>query len=169
MGTDMRVHVLQLLRSYQDRERKIAILHYELTHHVNASTDKLLNCMDFGRITDSTSSPNHVTDNTPHTALSYQELADCLNSAVVNKIIAELTNLEEEQYRLCYYVSRLERRQAVVVRFAFFDGLSWDQIAAELHVVRRTAHKIKEQALENLVWMYQYMDGVKGNNMSMEL
>lgn len=169
MGTDMRAHVLQLLKSYQDRERKIALLHYELLHHAKIAADEALDCMSFGWIGDGRSGLSHISDKTPCTAMNYQELADRLNIAVVNEIAAELVKLEDAQNRLCYYVSRLESRQAAVLQFAFFDGLSWGQIAAELSVAQRTAHKIKEQALENLVWMYQYMAGVKGNGASTPL
>ena len=50
-----------------------------------------------------------------------------LTAAVVNEITAELVKLEDAQNRLCYYVSRLESRQAAVLQLAFFDGLSWYQ------------------------------------------
>ncbi len=166
MGTDMRAHVLQLLKSYQDRERKIALLHYELLYHAKIAADEALDCMSFGRTGDSRSGPNRISDKTPCTEMNYRELADRLNIAVVNEITAELVKLEDAQNRLCYYVSRLESRQAAVLQLAFFDGLSWYQIAAKLSVAQRTTHKIKERALGNLAWMYQYMAGIKGNGAS---
>ena len=163
METDMRAHVLQLLKSYQDRERKIALLHYELLHHAKIAADEALDRMSFSQNVEVRSGLSPISVSTPCSALNYRALADRVNIAVVTDIAAELVKLEDAQNRLCYYVSRLESRQAAVLEFAFFAGLSWGQIAAELSVAQRTAHKIKEQALENLVWMYQYMAGVKGN------
>ena len=100
--------------------------------------------------------------------LNYQKFADKLNAEAVNKILAELVKLEKEQDRLRYYVSLLDSQEAQVIRKVYFDGYSWDQVAEELDVVRRTAHKIKERALENLAWMYEYIDGIEDSGTSPE-
>lgn len=60
------------------------------------------------------------------------------------------------QKRQEYYTTLLEKRQAKVVRIAYFEGLPWDEVAREVGVAVRTVHKIKIRALEQLAGMYQF-------------
>lgn len=64
--------------------------------------------------------------------------------------------MEQAQKRLEYYTTLLEKRQAMVVRIAYFEGLPWDEVAREVGVAVRTVHKIKIRALEQLAGMYQF-------------
>ena len=41
---------------------------------------------------------------------------------------------------------------------AYFEELPWDKVAEEIGVALRTVHKIKNQALDQLVEMYQFTD-----------
>ena len=70
----------------------------------------------------------------------------------------QLVELEREQARLEYYASLLEKRQSQVIHLAYFEELPWDKVAEEVGVVLRTVHKIKNQALDQLVEMYQFTD-----------
>lgn len=43
-----------------------------------------------------------------------------------------------------------------MIRLANFEGLPWDEVAQKAEVSVRTVHKIKNQALDQLVEMYQF-------------
>lgn len=163
MNRDMQAHVLQLLKSSRTRTQKIRLLRYELLHHAYVSADKTLLDVVFDQESDKPCTSEHLQSETLYIALNCRELASRINTESAKEAAAELAELENTQSRLCYYVSLLDSREATVIRRVYFDGCSWDQTAKELGVVRRTAHKIKERALTDLAWMYEYMDGIRGN------
>ena len=47
MNMEIRAHVLQLLEDYPERERKIALLRYELEHPTQISLDEMIDSMTF--------------------------------------------------------------------------------------------------------------------------
>lgn len=158
----MQAHVLQLLKSSCERKQKIKLLRYELLQCADLLGNEIIAEMSVDEGKGEPCNPRRFLDRVFYIVLNYRELADKINTEVAREIAAELIELENVQNRLNYYVSLLERREAQIIRRAYFDGYSWDQIAEEMGIVRRTAYKIKERALENLTQMYEYMDKVQG-------
>jgi len=156
MSAEIKNYVLNLLESYQDRERKIAVLRYELDHPMQISQDEMIRTMNFTRGDGTGRTDGHISNKTLYIALNYKEQADRINAETVDEVARRLVILEQEQNRLVYYVSLLDKRQADVLRLAFFERSSWDEIAKMLGVALRTAHKIKTQALDKLVEMYTF-------------
>jgi len=156
MSAEIKNYVLNLLESYQDRERKIAVLRYELDHPMQISQDEMIRTMNFTRGDGTGRTDGHISNKTLYIALNYKEQADRINAETVDEVARRLVILEQEQNRLVYYVSLLDKRQADVLRLAFFERISWDEIAKMLGVALRTAHKIKTQALDKLVEMYTF-------------
>ena len=76
-----------------------------------------------------------------------------------DEIVKRLTELEYEQERLAFYIALLNAKQALVIRRFYFEGRTWGEIAKELHIVTRTVHKIKNQALDRLAAMYEFAEG----------
>lgn len=162
MNSNMQAHVLQLLKSSCERRQKIKLLRYELLQCADIFGNEIIAEMSVDEGEGAPYNPRRFLDRVFYIVLNYRELADKINTEVAREIAAELIELENVQNRLNYYVSLLERREAQIIRRAYFDGYSWDQIAEEMGIVRRTAYKIKERALENLTQMYEYMDKVQG-------
>jgi len=156
MSAEIKNYVLNLLESYQDRERKIAVLRYELDHPMQISQDEMIRTMNFTRGDGTGRTDGHISNKTLYIALNYKEQADRINAETVDEVARRLVILEQEQNRLVYYVSLLDKRQADVLRLAFFERISCDEIAKMLGVALRTAHKIKTQALDKLVEMYTF-------------
>ena len=159
MNNDMKAYVINLLETCQERQRKIALLHYELDHPAHTSEAEMINTMALGH--GDRSGGGHgdgrISDKTLYIALNYQRKANKLNAGIKEEIVVQLVELEQEQARLEYYASLLEKRQALVIRFAYFERLSWDEVAKKVGVAVRTVHKIKDQALNQLAGMYQFI------------
>ena len=149
------------MKTSRQRQQRIKILRYELQHYVNVTDDEMIDSLTFD-VDGTPCGSGYTTGKILYIVLNYHKFVDRLNLETINEIFTELVDLENEQNKLHYYISLLESREAQVIRRAYFDGCSWDQIAEELGVVRRTAHKIKERAMANLAWMYAYIDGIKG-------
>jgi len=157
MSIDMKEHVLALLKTYLERERKIALLHYELEHSPRMSGSEMIEAMALGHGEGGGGhTDGHISNKTLYIALNYQCKADKLNADLEREIVDQLVKLEEEQRRLDYYVSLLGEREAAVIRLAYFEGLPWEEVAEKTNVIVRTVHKIKNRALEQLAEMYQF-------------
>ncbi len=158
MDKDIRAYVVNLLETCQERRRKIALLHYELEHPAHTSEAEMISAMalGYGNGSGGGHPDGHISDKTLYIALNYQNRTDELNADIKEEIVVQLVELEWEQERLEYYTSLLEKRQALVIRLAYFEGLPWDEVAKEAGAAVRTVHKIKNQALEQLAEMYQF-------------
>lgn len=158
MSAEMNAHVLNLLETYRERERKIALLRYELEHPAHVSSQEMVEAMSLRRGDGSSLSGGHVSDKTLYIALNYQEKLEQVNLDVAREIAVQLVELEQQQKRLRYYVSLLDEQKRMVIQLAYFDRLPWEAIAEKLEVSLRTAHKIKNKALGRLTEMYLFTE-----------
>lgn len=156
MNKEIRAHILQLLEGYPERERKIALLRYELEHAGQISKNEMIETMALGHSDGNGHSDGRISDKTLYIALNYQIKSDKLNGEVKETIVTQLVDLEQTQSRLKYYVSLLEKRQAEVLRLGYFDGLPWEDVAPKVSVALRTVRKIKDRAIDELAAMYAF-------------
>lgn len=162
MNTDMKAHVISLLETYLERERQISLLHYEMQHSARVSPEEMIDGMSLGHGTSmGGSGKGHISNKTMYIALNYQERVDHMNAEAANEIAQRLLELEAEQDRIRYYVSLLEKRESEVIRSFYIGGISWDEIARKIGVALRTVHKIKNRAINHLVELYDYKDGLR--------
>lgn len=156
MDMEIKAKILQLLESSQERNRKIALLHYELNHPAQTSGKEMIEAMALGHGESNGYVGGHISDKTLYIALNYQNKVHKLNADLKNEIVDQLMELEEEQGRLEYYVSLLVKRHAAVIRLFYFQGLSQDEVAKELDIVSRTVRRIRDEAVDKLVELYSF-------------
>lgn len=157
MNTDMKKQVAKLLETYPNRERQISLLHYEMQHRARISPEEMIDSMALGHGDGmGGSGKGRISNKTMYIALNYQEQMDRMNAEAADEIAQRLLELEGEQDRLRYYVSLLDKREAAVIRMAYFEGIDQDSIAKSLGVVPRTMRRIKKDALEKLTAMYTF-------------
>lgn len=157
MNTDMKEQVIKLLETYPNRERQIAILHYEMQHGAHISPEEMIDTMALGH-GDSLggSAKGHVSNKTMYIALNYQEQMERVNAETMNEIAQTLLKIEREQDRLRYYVSLLEKREAEVIQLVYFENCNQDKAAKKLEIVPRTLRRIKNGAVDKLAEMYAF-------------
>lgn len=159
MNIDMKAHIINLLESYPERERQIALLHYEMQHTARVSPEEVIDAMSLGHGDGvGGSSKGHISDKTMYIALNYQEKMDRMNTEAVNEIAQRLLELEADQERLRYYVSLLKKREAEVIRMTYFKGINQDEAAESLGIVPRTMRRIKKDAIAKLAEMYAFAE-----------
>ena len=156
MSDNVRSWVITLLESSQERKRKIALLHYELDHAPQTSEKEIIEAMALGHGEGSGHTNGHISDKTFYIALNYQSRIEELNVSLKKEIVEQLVELEQEQKRLEYYVSLLEKRQIAVIRLFYFRGLPQNEVAKELEIVPRTVRRIKDEAVDKLVELYSF-------------
>ena len=166
MNSDTRSYVITLLETYQERQRKIAMLHYELEHPAHMSEAEMISAMALGHGAGRSDGrvEGHISDKTLYIALNYQNKVDKMNADTKEEIVVQLVEMEQEQKRLEYYVSLLAQRQAEVVKLTFFEGCAQNDVARELAIVPRTVRRIKEEAVDKLVEMYSFAKNLRGHH-----
>lgn len=158
MSTEMSQLVLKLLESYNERERKIAVLRYNLMHPVKVDRTEQIEAMNFGHGDGLGHNAGHISNKTLYIALNYEEQADRMNAEAAQEIANELFALECEQKRLNYFINLLDERQAEVIRLVFIEGIPTKEVAVRFSLTYRTIDRIKRAAIESLSEMYAYSD-----------
>lgn len=154
MNDNTNLQVIDLLKSWPERKRKIAVLRFELEKFTGVRKDETLEAMALTH-GDSMGRPSgYISDKTLYIALNYQGRTDKMNADTKEAIVADLVELEQEQERLEYYVSLLEKRQAEVLRYGYVERWPWEEIASKLGVAPRTVRKIRDHAVDELAKMY---------------
>ena len=159
MKMDMKERVILLLENYHERERQIALLHYEMQHTAHVSPEEVIDTMSLGHGDNiGGSGKGHISNKTMYIALNYQERMERMNAEAANEIAKRLLELEREQDRIRYYVSLLEKREAEVIRLTYFECVNQDMAAASLGIVPRTMRRIKKEAVGKLAEMYAFAE-----------
>lgn len=153
--------VIGLLKGWPGRERKIAALRFELKQFTNIRKDETLEAMALGHGNGMGRSSGHISDKTLYIALNYQGRTDKMNADAKESIVTELVELEQEQERLEYYVSLLEKRQAEVLRLGYAQKMPWEEIASKLGITPRTVRKIRDGAVKELTKLYELTKSLK--------
>lgn len=166
MNDDMKSHVVSLLETYQERKRKIALLHYELEHPAHTSETEMIGAMALGHGVGGSGGhvEGHISDKTLYIALNYQSKVDKLNADIKEEIVVQLVELEQEQKRLDYYISLLNERQSKVIKLTFFEGCAQNDVARKLAIVPRTVRRIKDEGVDKLIEMYSFAENLRGRH-----
>ena len=162
MRADMKSYVSELLEGYRARERKIAVLRYDLEHPSEVGVTEQIEAMNYGSGEGVGHSKGHISNKTLYIALNYEEQAKQLNAESAKEIADELFILERRQKKLLYYISLLEKRQAEVVRMVYMEGVSTKKAAEQHGLTVRTIERIRKDAVDNLAEMYAYSERYNG-------
>ncbi len=157
MNTTIREQVIEILERYPEQKRKIALLHYELAHPQQITSNELIGSLNFAHGDGSMpSTPGRVSNKTMYIAMTYQEQTAAANSEVLDSIATKLFELEREVNRLKYYLDLLNESHKNIITLFYIDRVSWDDICNHNHISRRKANYLKAEAIDSLVEMYTY-------------
>lgn len=157
MNAEMKNQVINLLETYAERTRKIALLRYELEHPGQITEDELLAAITLsGPKDESGIRGSGVSDKTMRIAMSYRETAQRLNSAVILEIRRDLQALEWEIDRLNFYMEFLTKEEQGILRLYYFEKRPWSRIEKETGLSRRTLVRRRSDAIDRLTQMYAY-------------
>lgn len=160
MNAKIREYVERHLNNYQTNCKQIAVLRYELSHSKEISHHEMIESMIFSRGEDPLcTSKKHVSDKTYSIAANYRDKAERLNREMDSALTAQLTQLERHTDRLKHCVLQLEPERCAVIQGIFFEGKSYKEIAAEMHLSERTIQRYKNGAISDLVMMYEMLFG----------
>lgn len=148
------------LKSYNELQKKIMLLEYEITHPVKLSSSELLDALSFGKSQSGVSTKNCGTDcdRVSYLATHYRRIAEKMSEEANGAIFQEWCELMEDAMRLEHYISLLPEIYQLILRAVYIDQKHWGDIEQETGVSRRTLLRKKENALNSLVEMYSYSE-----------
>ena len=157
MAVETRTYVISLLESYHNRTNQIALLHYELEHPANVSSEEMIGTMSLSHGDGASRSKGHVSNKTLYIALNYREKAESLNLNTVDEISTQLVELEQIQARLDHCISLLDRRQKKLVQALYIDRLSMKETEKVLGRSAKTVRKLRDDTVDALARMYDFV------------
>lgn len=157
-----KTYVTELLESYQDRNRLIAILRYELEHPAKIGKSEQIEAINYGHGNNLGHAQGHISNKTFYIALNYEEQADRLNTEASKEIADELFELEQRQKKLLYYIALLEKRQANILRLVYIERVTTKEVAERYGLTYRTIDRIKKEAIDRIAEMYAYSERYNG-------
>ncbi len=157
MAIETRAYVISLLESYHKRMNQIALLHYELEHPANVSSDEMIEAMSLSRSDGASCNKGHVSNKTIYIALNYREKAELLNFNTIDEISSQLVELEQIQARLDHCISLLGKHQKKLVQALYIDRLSMKETEKMLGRSAKTVRKLRDDTVDALAKMYDFV------------
>lgn len=161
----IRAQVIEDLKSYQALQKKVTLLRYEQEHPARVSDEEVIESMALSHPMSHGIKPTgYISDKTMLIASQFRDKKERLNQETVLEIAQELHAVERQLSKLEFYVSQLDERQAEIIRKYYFEGKNWGELQQEMHMSSRTLIKRRDDGLDALVAMYEYLGRVtKGN------
>lgn len=158
MEREMEKYVLSLLEGYSQTTKILCLMRYELQHINAVSPEEMIEVMALSRKGDSVDSefPHDVAG----IALCFREVAERLNNDAADELATEYIALLSQRDRLLHYISLLEPRQHTIIKEHYMEQHSWTEVANQMGITRRTAYKIRHDAIRTLVRFYMFAEKV---------
>ena len=143
---------------------RIKSVQSKLSHPARVSENEMIGALALAHSDGGGHPSSHASDKTLYIALNYQDRTEEANQIGADEVVEQLVDLEREQERLKYYVSLLEERQEKVIKLFYFEGMNQDEVAERMAVSVRHIRSIKAKAINELISMYEYVDGLNQVN-----
>ena len=157
----IKAQVVDDLKSYPEMKKKVVLLRYELEHPAKISDGEVIDSMALSRpVSDGIKPAGYISDKTMRIAVQFRDQKDRLNQENIMEISQELHAVENMISKLEFHVSQLDSKQAEVIRRYYFEGKTWGELQQEMHLSPRTLIKRRDEGLEALVDIYEYLGQV---------
>lgn len=164
-NAEQKAKVIETLKSYPQKKKKISLLRYELEHPSRISEEELIESLSLAKAADGGGrAKGRISNKTMMIALQVEDAAQRMNSDVVMEITQELADLEAEVDRIDYYLSLLEEGRALVIRRYYIEQRTWAEIEMELNLSQRSLIKRRDNGIDELAEMFGFLEQLKGDN-----
>ena len=158
--TDTKSEIIALLKRYPEEKRKIEQLRFELEHPARIGENELIDSLSVRPLGESRVG-GHISNKTMKIALQYQNTLHHMNSETVTDIAQDLRSLESEIRRIEHYVSLLDEQKSNVISMMYFERKGICELENECQLSRSTIYRTRNEAIDDLVSMYMYLDIIK--------
>ena len=163
MKDTLKEKVVETLKEYPTLKKKEALLCFELENPPAISQKELIESLSIPSSSgDGLPKSGRISDRTMAIAVNYQDTAARMNGEVVMQITEELYAVRSKIRRIEKYVEMLSADRALVIRRYYLEGRTWNEIEDELHLCLRALTNRRDEALKDLMEMYDFVGRVTG-------
>ena len=157
----IRAQVMEDLKGYPQLKKKAALLRYEQEHPARISDGEVIDSMALSAPMGSgVRRSGFISDRTMQIAAQFRDKRERLNQETIMEIEQELHSVERQISKLEFLVSQLDPRQAEVIRRYYFEGRTWGELQQEMHLSPRALIKRRDEGVDALVRIYDYLEQV---------
>lgn len=147
-------YVEYLLENYNEILKDIEQLKFELETFEELVPEEMIDVMNFSTGNEERVAAYRISDKTCKIALIYTEVAKRMNNEAKEEIRKMIKATEFEIKRLNYCVDRLQPKIKEVIKGAYLNKKSWEDIRNELFISDNTLNRYRKKGIEELVIMY---------------
>jgi hypothetical protein len=157
MMKEIREHVESILKNHAGMKRQLKVLEYELDSLQKTLAPEIIEGKVFAHAGGERVSCSQPSDRTADIVIEH---VDNQRDAKYHALKSVTYTMGLEVRRLEYYLSLLPKEESDVIRWLWFEGLSWSDITKKSLMSQSTLQRRKKQGFETLVGYYSLLDSL---------
>lgn len=148
-------HVETLLNNYTAMKQELNVLEYEMKRITPSLNSDTIESLSLAHSDSEWVSGYHLSNKTADIVVEH------LNSqmgAEYHALKNLIYNMRLELRRLEYYLTLLPNEESKVIKWSYFEGLSWRTITAKAHASQSTMQRRRKRGVDRLVGFYDVLD-----------
>lgn len=153
--SNIKKHVESLLKNHSSMIRELKVLEFEMKNLSMPLASEIIEGLVFSHTMGERVSGSFISDKTANIAIEH---VDSQRNAKYRALSNVIFNIRQEVRRLEHCLSLLPKEEEEVIRWFYFDALSWDAITDKTLVTQKTMQRRKKRGFEKLVSYYSIVD-----------
>ncbi len=151
----MKGYVEKMISEYPQMVREREHLKKQMEIKEFLSADELISAMSFSHPDGDRVQSSDLSDKTACIAIGYREKLDKINNELVVPIQKRYAALDKEISFLESSIEELPEDMNITMQELVIEGLTWKEVAADLHISITKLQRLRRAAIEYLVRIYQ--------------
>ena len=151
----MKGYVEKMISEYPHMVREREHLKKQIERCEFLSADELICAMSFSHPDGERVQSSDLSDKTARIAIGYKEKLDRINDELVVPMQKRYEALDEEISFLENTIEELPEDMQVVMYGLVIEGLTWEEVAADLYISITKLQKVRRAAIDILIRAYQ--------------
>lgn len=160
MSKALRQYVIKSLVNYSNVERQIQLLQCELLLSEKITSNEMLEVMAFEKGEGGNGPKGYVSDKTASVAMRYRERANELNEETRRALMEQLIPLRSQKDRLDRCIMLLSPMSKSILVGFYMNKRTIKDLALELHLSERTIQRYRDNAIDEVVSMYELLERI---------
>lgn len=161
----MKGYVEKMITEYPDMidRRKAVVCQLNSLKNTQVSVNDIIEALTFSHPDGERVQTSGTSDKVAKIALSYRDHQERMNAEMFDYWMGRYEYLNREITFLENSIGQLPDDMSEAMQALVIEGMTWEEAAATLCVSIMTLHRIRKQAIENLVRIYQKRESVEAS------
>lgn len=161
----MKGYVEKMISEYPDMidRRKAVICQLQSLKNSEVSVNDIIESLTFARPDGERVQTSGTSDKVARIALSYRDHQERMNAEIFNYWMSRYEYLDREITFLESSIGQLPDEMSEAMKALVLEGLTWEEASISLCVSIMTLQRIRKQAIDNLVRIYQQRESIEAS------